>query len=120
MYEGHEDLLNSLDTTDDGLWMATASKDHTAIVWKYNSIINKFQPYVKFIGHSATVTAVGLPNVMLRGYPEFLLTASNDLTIKKWKIPKPSTTVEEDCQIVKVSEYTPVSYTHLDVYKRQE
>ncbi|CCC69261.1 hypothetical protein NCAS_0C02710 [Naumovozyma castellii] len=106
MYEGHEDLLNSLDTTDDGLWMATASKDHTAIVWKYNSIINKFQPYVKFIGHSATVTAVGLPNVMLRGYPEFLLTASNDLTIKKWKIPKPSTTVEEDCQIVKVSEYT--------------
>lgn len=104
IYEGHEDLLNSLDATEDGLWIATASKDNTAIVWRYNENSNKFDIYAKYIGHSGTVTAVGLPNVMSKGYPEFLLTASNDLTIKKWVIPKP--TVTKGVQIIKVSEYT--------------
>ncbi|CAI1588391.1 hypothetical protein SEUBUCD650_0L02800 [Saccharomyces eubayanus] len=104
IYEGHEDLLNSLDATEDGLWIATASKDNSAIVWKYNKDTSKFDIYAKYIGHSSAVTAVGLPNVMPKGYPEFLLTASNDLTIKKWKIPKP--TPITDVQIVKVSEYT--------------
>ncbi|CAI4046475.1 hypothetical protein SKDZ_12G2550 [Saccharomyces kudriavzevii ZP591] len=104
IYEGHEDLLNSLDATEDGLWIATASKDNTAILWKYNERTSKFDIYAKYIGHSSAVTAVGLPNVMPKGYPEFLLTASNDLTIKKWKVPKPTSIM--DVQIIKVSEYT--------------
>ncbi|CAI4047793.1 hypothetical protein SUVZ_12G2610 [Saccharomyces uvarum] len=104
IYEGHEDLLNSLDATEDGLWIATASKDNSAIVWKYNKDTSKFDIYAKYIGHSSAVTAVGLPNVMPKGYPEFLLTASNDLTIKKWNIPKPTSVT--DVQIIKVSEYT--------------
>ncbi|CAI4623716.1 ASN_HP2_G0035580.mRNA.1.CDS.1 [Saccharomyces cerevisiae] len=104
IYEGHEDLLNSLDATEDGLWIATASKDNTAIVWRYNENSCKFDIYAKYIGHSAAVTAVGLPNIVSKGYPEFLLTASNDLTIKKWIIPKP--TASMDVQIIKVSEYT--------------
>lgn len=45
-----------------------------------------------------------MPNIVSKGYPEFLLTASNDLTIKKWIIPKP--TASMDVQIIKVSEYT--------------
>ncbi|CAI4035136.1 hypothetical protein SMKI_12G2760 [Saccharomyces mikatae IFO 1815] len=104
IYEGHEDLLNSLDATEDGLWIATASKDNSAIVWKYNENTRKFEVYSKYIGHSSAVTAVGLPKIMPKGYPEFLLTASNDLTIKKWKIPKP--TFPFDVQTIKVSEYT--------------
>lgn len=105
MYEGHEDLLNAIDSTEDGLWLATASKDNSAIVWKYNKDTEKFEIYAKFTGHSASVTAVGLPNVTLKGWPEFLLTASNDLTIKKWNIPKPSDK-NNDVHNIKVSEYT--------------
>ena len=85
--------------------MATASKDQTAIVWKYDSATNKFRQYAQFIGHSSSVTSVGLPKVMNRDWPEFLITASNDLTIKKWQIPRPSKSNEVPF-IVKISEYT--------------
>ncbi|CAL9738239.1 U3 small nucleolar RNA-associated protein 13 [Monosporozyma servazzii] len=108
MYDGHEDLLNAVDSTEDGLWLATASKDNTAIVWRYNEDTEKFQQYAKYMGHSATVTAIGLPNVTLRHWPEFLLTASNDLTIKKWSIPKPKgpASIEDVVHEFKSSDYT--------------
>lgn len=104
LYEGHSDLLNSLDATADGLWVATASKDHTAILWNFNVESKTFEPYAKFIGHAGSVTAVGLPNVMHREWPEYLITASNDLTIKKWAVPKP--TDVGGIHIVKASDYT--------------
>lgn len=108
-YEGHSDLLNAVAATEDGMWLATASKDHTAIVWKYSIVSGKFIQYAKFVGHSASVTAVGIPNVTQKGWPEFLLTASNDLTIKKWEIPKPPMNDkldEELPHVVRVSAYT--------------
>lgn len=106
VYEGHEDLLNSLDATEDGLWLATCSKDSSAILWRFNVETAKFSPYAKFTGHSASVTAVALPNVMLRGWPEFLITASNDLTVKRWKVPKPASDDISDLLTIKQSEYT--------------
>lgn len=105
MYEAHEDLLNAVASTTDGLWLATASKDKTAAVWKFDESLQKFKLYAKFIGHSSSVTAVALPNVMLKHWPEFILTVSNDLTIKKWSIPKP-TGNENEVYEVKVSQYT--------------
>lgn len=106
IYEGHEDLLNALDATEDGNWLATCSKDSSAILWRYNSESERFFPYAKFTGHSASVTAVALPNVMLRGWPEFLITASNDLTVKRWKVPKPEGEGISDMHPVRQSEYT--------------
>lgn len=108
-YEGHSDLLNAVAATEDGLWVATASKDHTAIVWKYDESSNKFTLYAKFVGHSASVTAVSFPNTTLKGYPEYILTGSNDLTIKKWKIPKPSSNGQDTESLpynITTSEYT--------------
>lgn len=117
MYEQHTDLLNSLDATSDGMWVATASKDHTVVLWKYYRDLEEFFPYAKFVGHVGSVTAVGLPHVMPRQWPEFVLTVSNDLTIKKWRVPKPAAAAatggeEEGDQpldepiVVKTSEYT--------------
>ncbi|CDO96019.1 unnamed protein product [Kluyveromyces dobzhanskii CBS 2104] len=106
MYEGHTDLLNSLDATSDGLWVATASKDHTVILWRYYTNQEKFFPYAKFVGHVGSVNAVGLPNVMPRSWPEFIITASNDLTVKKWKVPKVTSEEPSDVILVKTSEYT--------------
>lgn len=105
MYEGHEDLLNSLDATEDGMWLATASKDNFVILWRYDEQTELFKQYAKFVGHAGPVTAVGLPNVMNRPWPEFLLSASNDLTIKKWAVPKPEDG-KDTVHVVKASEYT--------------
>lgn len=103
LYEGHTDLLNMLDATIDGKWLATASKDNTARVWKFNEDTSKFQCYAVFEGHSASVTAVGLPRNLIGDYPKFLITASEDLTIKKWTIPKH---IDNEIAIVKNSDYT--------------
>lgn len=105
LHEGHKDLLNAVDATDDGLWLATASKDNSAILWRFNTHLNAFIQYAEFLGHAATVTAVGLPNVLNKGYPEYLLTASNDLTVKKWAIPKP-TNDDTPIHTIKSSLYT--------------
>lgn len=104
IYEGHTDLLNMLDATVDGLWLSTASKDKTARLWKFNEEIEKFECYAVFEGHSSSVTAVGLPRTPIDKYPQFLITASEDLTIKKWTVPKPNNTGE--IQIIKHSDYT--------------
>lgn len=34
--EGHTDILNALDATSDGKWIATASKDGEAKLWIWN------------------------------------------------------------------------------------
>ncbi|QLG73969.1 hypothetical protein HG535_0F04810 [Zygotorulaspora mrakii] len=106
IYEGHADLLNSLDATEDGLWLATGSKDNSAILWHYEVATCKFIAYAKFEGHASSVTAVGLPNVVTKGWPEFIITASNDLTIKKWIVPKPTGGKTASLQTVNVSDYT--------------
>ncbi|KAH3902094.1 probable U3 small nucleolar RNA-associated protein 13 [Saccharomycodes ludwigii] len=104
MYEGHSDLLNTLDCTEDGQWIATASKDSSAILWKYDEEYEIFKQYARFEGHAGSVTAIGLPNAVTSGaVPSFLITASNDLTIKKWKIPLSK---EDEIIVIKNSEYT--------------
>lgn len=100
IYTGHTDLLNMVDSTVDGMWLATASKDHTAKLWKYMD--GGFVCYATFEGHGGSVTAVGLPRTPIMEYPRFIVTASEDLTIKKWKVPKPTGIT----QTVKTSEYT--------------
>ncbi len=104
LYEGHTDLLNMLDSTVDGLWLATASKDNTARLWRFDEGENKFKCYAVFIGHGASVSAVGLPRTPINQYPRFIITASEDTTIKKWKVPKPDDSSE--VKVVKTSEYT--------------
>lgn len=105
IYEGHTDLLNMLDATVDGKWLATASKDNTARVWKFDEETEKFQCFAVFEGHASSVTAVGLPRTLVNDYPKFLITASEDLTIKKWTIPKPKADSAETV-VVKNSDYT--------------
>ncbi|EMG48021.1 hypothetical protein G210_1490 [Candida maltosa Xu316] len=98
LYEGHSDILNAVDVSNDGRWIATASKDKEARLWKWNDDIQDFEPYARFQGHAGSVTAISLSKS--HDEPRFLLTGSSDLTVKKWKIPtKPNTTV-------KTSDYT--------------
>lgn len=107
LLEGHKDLLNFLDVTVDGKWLATGSKDSEARLWRFNDSTNSFDPYAVFKGHIGSVTAVGLSRTPVNDYPKFLITAATDLTIKKWKVPKPSKeSPGGDIYVVKNSEYT--------------
>ncbi|KAI5958705.1 utp13 [Candida pseudojiufengensis] len=99
--EGHTDILNALDVSSDGLWIATASKDGEAKLWKWNYETETFDCFATFKGHSGSVTAIAINNILNNhNEPKFIITGSNDLTIKKWNIPTTSNT------IVKSSIYT--------------
>ncbi|KAI5968981.1 utp13 [Candida margitis] len=96
--EGHTDILNALDASSDGRWVATASKDGEAKLWVWNDDVDNFELFATFQGHAGSVTAICLNK--LTSQPSFLITGSSDLTIKKWTIPKSSGSV------VKTSVYT--------------
>ncbi|KAK6201268.1 WD40-repeat-containing domain protein [Scheffersomyces amazonensis] len=98
LYEGHKDLLNALDVSTNGKWIATASKDNEAILWKWDEEEEEFGLYARFQGHAGSVSAIALSRS--DESPKFLITGSTDFTIKKWKIPSQANT------IVKTSDYT--------------
>lgn len=100
--DGHRDLLNVVDVSSDGRWIATGSKDSEVRLWQYNDESESFDAYAVFQGHVGAVTALALPRTPINEYPRFLISAANDLTIKKWKIPKPTGEV----QVIKSSDYT--------------
>ena len=98
VYEGHTDILNAVDVSTDGKWIATASKDNEARLWRWNGELQDFEPFARFQGHAGAITAISLSKS--QNEPKFLITGSSDLTIKKWKIPNTPNS------IVKTSEYT--------------
>lgn len=98
LHEGHTDLLNCLDVSQDGLWILTGSKDNDARLWKWDEDGNAFFWHTTFHGHVGAITACALSRSL--GLPSFLITASSDLTVKKWRVPK------EKGQVIKGSEYT--------------
>lgn len=98
LLEGHTDLINCVDVSDDGQWVLTGSKDNEARLWRFTEE-NTLEPYAVFTGHAGAVTACSLPK-STGGMPKFVLTAATDLTVKKWKVPKTSGLT------VKASDYT--------------
>lgn len=86
LLEGHTDLLNCVTASEDGLWLVTGAKDNTARMWRWDAEQEQFAPHATFVGHAGAVTAVALP-ASTADRPRFLLTASTDLTVKKWKVP---------------------------------
>lgn len=98
--QGHEDIIISLDVDWSGCWLASGAKDNTARLWKIDHATQTFQHYATFTGHAESIGAVSLPsNPPPKGSgahsnptaypPAFLLTGSQDKTIKRWNIGKP-------------------------------
>lgn len=99
LYEGHTDLLNCIDVSEDGRWILTGSKDNLARLWAWDEDEHTFSQYAVFTGHAGAVSGCALPK-NIDQIPRFIVTASTDLTVKKWKVPK------EAGSTVKTSEYT--------------
>jgi U3 small nucleolar RNA-associated protein 13 len=96
--KGHEDIIICLDIDWSGRWIATGAKDNTARLWMIDPENSSFKCYATFAGHAESLGAIALPRsspsessaaykVPLQHPPEFLLTGSQDQTIKRWDIP---------------------------------
>lgn len=99
LLKGHDDIVITLDVDWSGHWIATGAKDNTARLWRVDRENNSFTCWATFTGHAETLGAIGLPKTIpqessaayqdpLNNPPPFLVTGSQDLTVKKWEIPR--------------------------------
>jgi U3 small nucleolar RNA-associated protein 13 len=95
--KGHDEIIITIDTDWSGHWLATGAKDNTAKLWRLDPEANSFECYATFTGHAESIGAVALPNAVpsvgskehenpLAFPPKFLITGSQDKTIKRWDI----------------------------------
>jgi U3 small nucleolar RNA-associated protein 13 len=99
LLKGHVDIIISMDNDWSGHWLATGSKDNTARLWRLDPSSNSYESYAVFKGHAESLGAVTLPRTIpskdssafqkpLEHPPTFLITGSQDKTIKRWDVPK--------------------------------
>ncbi|CAN8095823.1 unnamed protein product [Discula destructiva] len=99
LLKGHDDIVITLDVDWSGHWIATGAKDNTARLWRVDRENNSYTCWAVFTGHNETLGAVGLPKTVpqessaacqdpVNNPPPFLVTGSQDLTVKKWDIPR--------------------------------
>ncbi|EGX94925.1 small nucleolar ribonucleoprotein complex subunit [Cordyceps militaris CM01] len=101
LLKGHEDIVISLDVDWSGHWIATGAKDNTAKLWRIDHANRSYTCWATFSGHAESLGAVGLPKTPpqessqafqdpLSHPPTFVITGSQDQTIKKWEVPRKS------------------------------
>ena len=99
--KGHSDIIICIATDSTGCWLATGAKDNTARLWRIDDAQGTYELYTTFTGHAESLGAIALPHRLLVSSsgaqstsadypPPFLLTGSQDRTIKRWTIPKTS------------------------------
>lgn len=99
LLKGHDDIVITLDVDWSGHWVATGAKDNTAKLWRVDPENNSYTCWATFSGHAESIGAVALPKTTpkessaahsdpLNHPPSFLLTGSQDQTVKKWEIPR--------------------------------
>ncbi|ROV92612.1 hypothetical protein VPNG_09866 [Cytospora leucostoma] len=99
LLKGHDDIVITLDVDWSGHWIATGAKDNTARLWRVDPANNSYTCWAIFTGHAESLGAIGLPKTVpqessaayqdpLNHPPAFLVTGSQDLTVKKWEIPR--------------------------------
>ncbi|KAE8440830.1 hypothetical protein EG329_006411 [Mollisiaceae sp. DMI_Dod_QoI] len=100
--KGHEDIIICLDIDWSGHWIATGAKDNTARLWRVDPTSSSFTCHATFTGHAESLGAIALPHVTpaessaafrspLEHPPEYILTGSQDRTIKRWIVPAQET-----------------------------
>lgn len=97
--EGHDDIVICIDVDWSGHWLATGAKDNTARLWRLDPQTASYTCFAVFTGHAESLGAIALPRVPppsgtpahrdpVDHPPAFLLTGSQDRTIKRWNTGK--------------------------------
>lgn len=98
---GHTGIVICLDVDWSGHWLVTGAKDSTARLWRLDPVNSNFSLHTTFTGHAEAIGAVALPRHApppeapahlhpLEHPPAFILTGSQDKTIKRWDALKPA------------------------------
>ena len=93
---GHSDVVICLTVDPTGCWLGTGAKDNTARLWIIDTPSSRYEHYSTFTGHAESIGAIGLSSATnvsaerdpLSHPPAFLITGSQDRTIKRWAIPR--------------------------------
>jgi U3 small nucleolar RNA-associated protein 13 len=102
---GHRDIVISIDVSFGGTWLVSGGKDSQARLWHNN------ESKVVFTGHVGPIGAVAMSRVPIASpsaLPSFIVTGSQDLTVKKWD-PKSGSAVytrkahEKDINAIDIS-----------------
>jgi U3 small nucleolar RNA-associated protein 13 len=99
LLQGHQEIVLTIDVDWSGHWVATGSKDNTARLWRVDGAQGSHYCHAVFTGHAESLGAVSLPKTApsegsaarddpLNHPPAFLVTGSQDQTVKKWEIPR--------------------------------
>lgn len=97
--EAHDDIIICLDVDWSGHWLVTGGKDNKAILWRIDPKNSSYECFAVLTGHAESLGAVAFPrspppagsaafNDPANHPPSFLLTASQDKTIKRWEVGK--------------------------------
>ncbi|KAJ2914778.1 hypothetical protein MD484_g5644, partial [Candolleomyces efflorescens] len=93
LLEGHSDIVLALDSSSDGYFLASGSKDRSARVWVQTHDLNKSWSYSCAAiceGHSESVGAIAMsrakPESKGSSHLRFMFTGSQDRTIKMWDL----------------------------------
>ncbi|KAF2098614.1 WD40 repeat-like protein [Rhizodiscina lignyota] len=98
--KGHEDIIICMDVDWSGQWLATGAKDNTARLWRIDPDSNSYSCYTTFTGHAESIGAISLAHSEppsesaahqnpLEHPPSYLVTGSQDKTVKRWEVPTP-------------------------------
>ncbi|KAG8525473.1 uncharacterized protein KY384_009117 [Bacidia gigantensis] len=90
--QGHSEIIICLAADSSGHWLATGAKDNTARLWSIDHAAGEYKLHAIFTGHAESIGAIALPQNASTSSspPAFLLTGSQDRTIKCWTIPTAS------------------------------
>ncbi|KAL9617430.1 MAG: hypothetical protein Q9160_007787 [Pyrenula sp. 1 TL-2023] len=97
LLQGHSDIVICLDVDWSGHWLATGAKDNSARLWRLDLSSGKYSCFATFAGHAESIGAVALPRSSpspgstassdpLDHPPAYLLTGSQDRTVKRWDV----------------------------------
>lgn len=105
LLEGHEEIIICLDVDWSGHWLATGAKDNSARLWRLDPANSSYSCFATFVGNAESLGAIALPRTAPTGAaakdplnhpPAFLLTGSQDKTIKRWDTSKLSVSEADD------------------------
>jgi U3 small nucleolar RNA-associated protein 13 len=97
LLSGHSEIIICLDVDWSGHWLATGAKDNSARLWRLDPSTSSYTCFATFVGHAESLGAIALPRTPpspqaasdpLSHPPAFIITGSQDRTIKRWDPPK--------------------------------